>query len=95
MIELPYHHVNDAGGATGEIQYTARKSDGHEGMQMSEQTGSHHHHMNASEMKVESQHFWFLAVGVMIGFLRRLGDGGFWRRQSLRRLNGEETWGFR
>jgi hypothetical protein len=75
--------MNDVGGATFGIQDTARKDDGRDGMRMSEQTGSHHHHMNASQQKVESQHIWFLVVGVGIALLKLLSDGDFWRRSFV------------
>ena len=52
-------------------------------MQMSEQTGSHHHYMNASEVKVEGEHLWFLVVGVGIAFFKLVSDGDFWRRSFV------------
>jgi hypothetical protein len=82
VIEPPHHHVTDAGGATSGMYHTTGES-GHDGMQMSEQPGSHHHHMNASEVKVESQHLWFLVVGVGIAFLKLLSDCDFWRRSFV------------
>jgi hypothetical protein len=79
-VSEPFHHrVTDAGDASV-MRHTTGNSDGHDGMQMSEQNGSHYHHMTASEMKVESEHFWFFVAGLGIASLKLLSDGGFWRR---------------
>jgi hypothetical protein len=82
----PPHQMNmtDAGGATSGMErpmdHAMAGSDGHDGMQMAGQTGGHHHHMTASDLRVESQHLWFVIVGVGIAVLKLLSDGDLWKR---------------
>lgn len=80
VIEPTHHHGTDSDDTTSVMQHTHRHGDAQDGMQMSDETSNHHHHMTVSEMNVESQHLWFLVVGAGIALLKLLGDGGFWRR---------------
>jgi hypothetical protein len=42
-----------------------------------------HHHMTASMLLVEREHFWFMVVGVGVALAKLVSDSGFWRRHFM------------
>jgi hypothetical protein len=52
----------------------------HSAMHMEEHgSDGHHHHMTASMLMVEREHFWFMIVGIGIALFKFLGDANFFR----------------
>lgn len=42
-----------------------------------------HHHMTASMMLVEREHFWFMIVGIGVALVKLVSDSGFLRRHFM------------
>jgi hypothetical protein len=46
-------------------------------------SSGNHHHMTASMLLVEREHFWFMIVGLAVALFKLVSDGEFWRRRFI------------